>query len=566
MLNIGNLVPASYMKFGEEEYPDLFKFYTVMPTRSTQSTAANIRRPCLYTSLNGGVRWNLESETSGSTTHGFYDVNYGGNFYFDSKNADSTNGAIMAFAHKSSSSSFGSYKARAGLSYPLRLANQSWEWSSVVAYNTANQPDREICKCPNSNRYFCIKNGGGYAYTDGPWGTANWTTTGFGVSGITLTDDGGFKHICVDPEKDHDALVFLNTNDSNKYIRFYLCNLNDLNAPVNYTNVIFTSTLKQATWKYVSIDFLPGVGYLIFFVYSGNNYSEVRILRTHDAVTGEQLPYNGYTWDGVSTIVGNSPMVQYGSHGWYCPWTKEYYFVPNASQVWSTKDGLNWAQVGVNTGAATTTKCQKFMTDGQNIVIATSGSAYYYSRNKGQTWVNDVTLTPNGFNTNRSTDTIVMPFKCKNNIGIDTSDITLGEYYDTSGNVATHVNNFRTNGYIPVDPSTMYVFYGACKNPYGSIANKQKSFYNRIDYYDSNYNWLSHREGYIVWTSGSGSSYGGREVPCLFTSPSNAAYARISCNISNTTVTQAMVDSYKWYFAKEEDFEIMTKYGDIVVN
>lgn len=557
-LSYGLTNPAAFKKGGESEpTPDLFKFYTVVPTRSTESSAANKRRPVLYTSLNGGVRWCYESQSSD-----FYYVNYGGNFYFDAGNTDADHGVLMALAHKSASSSYSAYKARAGLTYPIQLGMQGWETSSAVSYSTANQPNREICKNlngVNSSRYFCIKQGGGFVYNNYAWSTANWTTTAFS-SGFTINDDGGFRHICINPEDNHAALIYFNTNDSNKYIRMTYCNTDDLTSVVDYTTTIWGGTnKKQSEYKYASIGYLPGVGFLIFYAYANNNSFCVRILRTYDPVTGEKLAYNQFVQtDAVQNIgTSNNKMLANGAHSWYCPWTKEYYFLPNAYQVFWTKDGLNWNSSSP-TGASGSTACTKFMTDGQSMVVATSGSAYYYSKDKGQTWWNDVTLTPNGFNTSQSTDTIVLPFKCVNNVSIDTTDITLGYSLNISTGAATSDTPcFYTNEYIPVDPDTSYVFYGACITPHGSIAEKQKTFYNRILYYDSSNNFISGKEG-------AGYTPNQREVPCIFTTPSNAAYARISCMVDNTTVTQELVDSYKWYFAKEDDFVAMTNYGDIV--
>jgi len=566
MLKYGTLIPACFYPYiSSDGYPDICKFYTAMPTRSTESSAANQRRPVLYGSLNGGVRWCYETQSSNNN---FYWANYCGNFYFNS-----TKYNLEAWAHKSPNSNYGTYKASAGTTEPpadLKLGMQTWTTSAVVPYNTSNLPNREICKSfngVNTNRYFCIKEGGGYAYSDTPWGASPWTTTSFGLSNVTLTDDGGFKHICMNPEDDHAALVFFVTNDSNKYLRTYYCNTDSVTSVVDYTTIIWgNTTSKQATYKYVSIDYLPGVGFLIFY----NDYSlgvdegfSVRILRTYDPITGEKLTYNNFIQTDAEQFVGttNNEIVQYGSHGWYCPWTKEYFFAPNAYQVFWTSDGINWNN-SVTTGASRTTACQKFLTDGQSMVVATSGSAYYYSRNKGQGWTTDVTLSPNGFNTARSNDTIVLPFKCENNIGINTSDITLGYSLNIStGAAVSDTTCFYTNEYIPVDPDTSYVFYGACITPHGSIAEKQKTFYNRILYYDSNHNFISGKEG-ADYTHTANQ----REVPCLFTSPSNAAYARISCMVDNTTVTQESIGYYKWYFAKESDFKVMTEYGDIVVN
>lgn len=570
MLKYGTLIPAClYPYIDSDGNPDICKFYTAMPTRSTESSAANQRRPVLYGSLNGGVRWCYESQSS---SNNFYWANYCGNFYFNSPKYH-----LEAWAHKSPNSSYGTYKASAGTTEPpsdLKLGMQTWSTSAVVPYNTSNLPNREICKSFNSvntNRYFSIKEGGGYAYSDAPWGASPWTATSFGLSNVTLTDDGGFKHICMNPEDDHSALVFFVTNDSNKYLRTYYCNTDTVAMVKDYTTIVWGDDVtKQNNYRYVSIDYLPGVGFLIFYTYySGWNIPSefrVRILRTYDPVTGEKLPSNQFVQTDGAQYVGTSDnaMIQYGSHGWYCPWTKEYFFAPNAYQVFWTKDGIHWDSSAV-TGASSSTVCNKFMTDGTSMVVATSGSAYYYSRNKGQTWVSDVTLSPNGFNTNRSNDTIVLPFKCENNIGINTSDLTLGKAIDrTTGAVVDSPTNFYLNGFIPVDPSTSYVFYGSCKTPHNTIFEKQKTFYNRILYYDSSYNYISGKEG-ADYTTPSGTT-ANREVPCIFTSPSNAAYAKVTCNMENVTATQAMVDSYKWYFAKESDFKVMTEYGDIVVN
>ena len=557
-LSYGLTNPAAFIG-RYEEYPDLFKFYTVVPTRSTESSAANKRRPVLYTSLNGGVRWIYESQSSG-----FYNVNYGGNFLFRGND-----GTLTAFAHKSASSSYSAYKARAGLddAHKIRLGIQGWETSSAVAYSTTNQPDRQLCRNLSSSRFFCIRNGGGRVYNNTAWSTANWTLL-TNPSGTTLSDDGGFRHMCINPEREHEALMYLATNDSNKYMRFYLFDTSTNTFGTDYTSTVCygSTTWKQANYKYGSVGYLPGVGYLIFFNYSsGTKGTEVIILRTHDANTGELLPSDQYVREtSTKPFVmynDNAKIVQYGSHGWYCPWTKEYYFVPNANQVFWTKDGLNWNH-SATTGAGTSTACAKFMTDGQSMVVATSGSNYYYSRNKGNGWTTDVTLSPNGFNTGRSNDCIVLPFKCTNNIGINTSDLVLGKTINISTGAVTDSSvNFYLNEYIPVSASTSYVFYGACTTPHGSIAKKQKTFYNRILYYDSNHNFISGKEG-ADYTHTANQ----REVPCLFTSPSNAAYARISCMVDNTTVTQESIGYYKWYFAKEDDFKVMNNYGDIIVD
>lgn len=551
-LSYGLTNPAAFMK-QYEIYPDLFKFYTVVPTRSTESSASTQRRPVLYTSLSGGGGWKYESQSGD-----FYYVNYGGNFYFNSENYH-----LEAWAHKSTSSSYGAYKAACGVTETLsgiKLSQQNWSTSSVVAYNTTNQPSREVCKSfgANSNRYFCIKEGGGYAYNDSPWSTANWTTTSFNSS-FTMNDDGGFKHICVNPEKDHDALIYFVTNDSNKYIRICLCNLSDLAVAKDYTSTIFGSTtLKQTDYKYLSIDYSPYIGgYIIFYNKSGNTRICRRILYIRDPSTGTPYAWNDYHASGEHAFgPSGTQLVQYGSHGWYCPWTEEYFLVGSANAVFWTKDGTNWYMSPSRTSASTSTACVKFLTDGTNMIIATSGSAYYYSMDKGQTWSSGTALSPNGFNTNRSTDTIVLPFRCVNNIGIDTSQVVLGQFYGGNGNIGTLATNFRLDAYIPVDPSTNYVFYG--RDADGLITHS-----NRISFYDSNKTFISRIDSNSQVSTGANTYF-----PVIATSPSNAAYARICCRASGSSsaVTQEMVDSYKWYFAKEDDFKVMTNYGDIVVN
>ena len=533
-----------------ELYPDLFKFYTAVPTRSTESTAANQRRPVLYTSLNGGSGWKYESQSSD-----FYQANYCGNFYFDALNPNVSHGVLMALAHKSASSSYSAYKARCGVNDTIKIGQQNWETSSAVAYSTTNQPSRELCKnlsTTNQYRYFCIRNGGGLIYNDTAWSTANWTSLSL-PSGTTLSDDGGFRHICINPERDHEALVLLTTNDSNKYLRFYLFDTSTNTFGTDYTSTVCYgyTTFKQASYQYCSVDYLPGVGYLIFFNYAtGTKGTEVILLRTHDANTGELLPYNAYTNEGGPFTLYNNDakLVPNGMHGWYCPWTKEYYFVPNAHQVFWTNDGLNWSSSQA-TPAASTAACVKFITDGTNMVVATSGSAYYYSTDKGQTWSSGTSLSPNGFNTSQSNDTIVLPFKCTNNINIGISNVTLGYWLNrTDGQPTSNAQNFYTNDYIPIDASTSYVFYGTNKTTKTIAQN------NRITWYDSNKNWISTQDDTV-----------NANIPALFTSPSNAAFARFSCRIkANTTVTQEMVDSCKWYFAKESDFVPMTEYGNIV--
>ena len=551
-LKYGLTNPAAMMG-SEDIVPDLFKYYSAYPSDSSQSSASSKRRPQLFTSLNYGRSW--QNENTGSSS-GWYHVNYGGNLFFNHENS---NGKLEAWGHKSLNSGYSAYKA---VQDPPHLKKVGWTTSSAVPYSTTNQPNRELCRnhgVTHPNRYFCIKEGGGYAYNDAPWSTANWTAFNFsGVSNITLTDDGGFKHICIDPQTDHYGLVYYTTNDSNKYIRLYLCDLDNLSILTDYTAITVGTTRKQTVYQYLSIDYLPNVGYLLFYNYPQNTNDgfKVRILRTYDEITGEQLPYNQYVLDShdVITVGGSSTkIVQHGSHGWYCPWTKEYYFVPNASQVFWTKDGINWNS-SATTGLSSSSPVYKFFVNGYNsIIIANSATTFYYSTNKGQNWYNDVgALSPNAFNTSRSTDSIVLPFKCTNNIGIDTSNITLGYYLNTTNGQPTSDEKwFYTNDYISIDPDTAYVFYG-------TNTVKEKTRRNSISFYDSNKNWISTTEGY-----GSGSL---NNQLALVTSPSNAAYARVSCRLSDSAVVTSNIPNYQYFFAKEDDFKVMTNCGDIVCN
>ena len=550
-LSYGLTNPAAMMGSEAEVTPDLFKFYTAVPYDSSQSSASNKRRPQLFTSLNGGSGWN--NENTGSTS-GWYWVNYGGNLYFNHEN-----GHLEAWAHKSLSSSYGAYKATQDTPH---LKNVGWNTSSVVAYSTANQPNSELCRNMNSTsypgRYFCIREGGGYAYNNTPWSTANWTTTSFGTS-YAYTENNGFKHICVNPDDTHAALIYLATNDSKKYHRLCYCDLDNLVSVVDYTATALggSTTHYNSDYKSLSIDYLPGVGFLIFYSYLNENGFRVRILRTYDETTGEKLAYNQFVADSHDVIsVGGSvnKIVAQGSHGWYCPWTKEYYFAPNAAQVFWTRDGINWNS-STTTGLSSSALCYKFITDGTRFVVSSSGNGYNYSMNKGQTWTTGATLPLYGFNQNRSTDAITLPYKCINNIGIDTSQVVLGQFYGSNGNIGTLATNFRLDAYIPVDPSTSYVFYG--KNSDGLTHS------NRISFYDSNKTFISRIDSNSQVSVGS-NTYS----PVIAESPSNAAYARICCRISSSSdaVTQELVDSYKWYFAKEDDFKVMTNYGDIVVN
>lgn len=540
-ISYGLTNPAAF-KGQFEEYPDLVKFYTNYPTRYTESSVDNERRPVLYTSLSNGRNWNFESQSTS-----FYWLNYGGNFYFNSSNSH-----LEAWAHKSRSSSYSSYK---GSGDPITLSTQTWT-SKALPYSTTNTPNKEICRNFTSttypNRYFCIKDGGGYAYNDDPWNTDSWTATSFNTSGVVYPSDGGFRHICIDSQDTNSIMVLFATNNSNKYLRVHLRNPNNLALMKDYTAIALGNTgRKMADYKYISIDYLPNVGYLIFYAYQSDPCFQVRILRTYDETTGERLSRTQFVQDSHGSLnVGNSnnEIMPNGCRGWYCPWTKEYFFLPNPYQVFWTKDGVNWSSSN-STGLSSYTTCTGFLTDGINMVVSNSASTYMYSNDKGTTWNTGSTLSPDAFYLWGPNDRIVIPFKCTNNLFRVQPSVTLGYTLDSNtGQPVANAANFYTNEYIPINSNTSYVVYGKNKT------TKLLSYYISIAWYDSNKNFISRSDTNSDYNVG------------IFTSPSNAVYARIRCNLDNTAVTQEAVDSYKWYFAKESDFKAMTNYGDISFN
>lgn len=560
MLKVGNLTPANYMKFGGEEYPDLFKLYNAYYITTTATTASAIRRPHLFGSLNLGANW-VDECPSTSGPSNFYNVNYGGNLYWNSRKEH-----LEAWGHKSINSSYGAYSG--SVASPI-ITNKTWSFSSVIPYNTANQISRYLERSHSTekpNRYFCVKTGGGYAYNDDPWYTKNWTTTNFGT-GFQVVDGssggGGFKMYKLDPENDHYGLFMMNSDSTNKYIRTCLIDTDNLTLLHDYTTTIWgTTTRSPSDYQYYSVEYLPKVGYLIVYKYRSNVGFQVRILRTYDETTGEKLSYDQYVLDShglISVGTSNNNMLYLGARMQYCPWSKEMYFAPNAYQVFWTKDGINWNS-STATGKSASTKCQKLFVDGQNIVVAVDELNFVYSRDKGQTWASksygsSISSNQGIFFTERSNDCIVLPYKCVNNIGINKNNVTIGYWLnDTNGNPTASVPNFYTNDYIPIDPSTSYVFFGR-------RSDGLQAYSNRITFYDSNKNWISTVEG------NNGNWYDG--WPAIATSPSNAAYARISCRLyfaGGVYPTQEQINATKFYFAKESDFKIMTNYGDLYGN
>ena len=545
MLNIGNLVPASYMKFGEE-YPDLFKYYSAYPESTTQSSAANKRRPHLFTSFSG-ASWG--DETSGNV-----------NFYFEGSNS-----LLKSFSHKSLSDSYSSYPATA--TSPIILSVQGWAAGTAIPRSTANQISRYVTKShsvAHPNRYFCVKVGGAYAYNENPLNTPNWTVTDFGT-GYSVKDDsnanfGAFKICAMDKEADHEMMVLFINNTTDLYHRICLVNTDNLTVLKDFTSTVLSeSPYASSTYKNLSVDYLPGIGYLFVYRYANTNGFRSIMLYTYNQATGERLSYNDYYVSSVGSITNsNNTPVALGMRGQYCPWTKEYFLAPNIYQVFWTKDGINWTG-STTTGKAATGKCQKLFVNNSQIVMAVDALNWVFSQDKGQTWETlskgtSTSSTQGIFYPDRSNDTITLPFKCKNNIGINKDNVTLGYWLNTTdGSPTASAANFYTNDYITVDPNTSYVFYGI------NDQSKTMTRNARFTWYNSSKTWIKTDEGT--------SFISGNYQPCIRTSPSNAAYVRMSCRpLPSGTVTQAAVDSYKWYFAKESDFEVVTKYGDLSGN
>lgn len=552
-ISYGLTNPAAFKQgISVDSYPDLVKFYTNYPKDTSQSSAADQRHPQLFTSINNGI--DFENESISSLNNSFYHINYGGNLYFNS-----TTGKLEALGHKSSDSGYDAYKATANWTSGDNVGINDWELSPyTVPYSTTNTPNKEICRSFNSvlspGRYFCIKDGGGYAWNDNPLTTAEWTATSFNTSSVVYPSDGGFKHLCIDSQGSDNILVLFVTNNSNRYIRVNLYDPHTLTLKKDYTTIALNNTnRKLADYRYISVDYLPNVGFLIFYAYQSDPRFQVRILRTYSESTGERLASDQFVQDSHGSLnIGdsNNKIIANGCRGWYCPWTKEYFFLPNPYQVFWTKDGINWSSSN-STGLSSSTTCCGFLTDGINMVVSNSASTYMYSNDKGTTWNSGSTLSPDAFYLWGPNDRMVIPFKCTNNLFKAQPSVTLGYWLnDTDGQPTAHLQNFYTNDYIPVNSNTSYIFYGQNKN------TKANTWNNRITWYDSNKNWISteydHLKGHI---------------PALYTSPSNAAYARLSCRIeSGVDVTQQMVNDCNWYFAKDSDFKPMKEFGDIVFN
>ena len=129
----------------------------------------------------------------------------------------------------------------------------------------------------------------------------------------------------------------------------------------------------------------------------------------------------------------------------------------------------------------------------------------------------------------------------------NTSNISVGYYINrTTGEVTQSDANFMFSQYIPIQPSTSYVAYGRRRG------DNLLSQYNRITWYDANQNFIS-TANYTQNTIGKG------------TSPSNAAYMRLSVNpIGNTDpITIDTVLGFDWYIGKGNTEVPITPYSTI---
>lgn len=548
----GLTFPAAYLRYQSvppEVYPDLFKFYTNGNTGN--------RRPHLWSSLNGGINW--DDEQSGNT--GFYAIEYGGNFIWNNGRT-----RLEALGHQSQSSSYSSYS---GYCTPT-LSRHGWTKGKARAYSGAGCPHTDVVKLVGSNKCYCegMYNNNSYNYyyaSDGITATS-WSSMASSViqgTNATTTSDklrfqnsAGFRQLINASDSDHTPYGLAvcgygkSKNTTNK-LRVILFNLSGNSNAKDYTSAAVGSTTLNGANSVTSVGYLPNVGYLVF----RNNSSRInyRILRTYDPETGDPYAYNAYVSTSTYTIGSSSdPLVADGCSGWYCPWTKEYFLCANGNTVLWTTDGINWSSSAA-TGIGYTNKAIRFLTDGVNMVVASSSTAFKYSTDKGQTWHDGTSLSSNGFYTEPSSDAIVLPFTCTNNLINGMPSVTLGYWLnDTDGEPQASASNLYTNDYIPIDPDTSYVFYGRNKN------TKIHAYSNRITFYDSNKEWISTVEGdqgtwKVSW-------------PAIYTSPSNAAFARFSMRpySSSDAITQSDAEAYKYYFAKESDFAVMTDYGDIL--
>lgn len=294
---------------------------------------------------------------------------------------------------------------------------------------------------------------------------------------------------------------------------------------------ISTSTLDISNSNgYINAAYLKDKGFVVWY---GQTSSSTKVYTKFISLTGTVSSAHDWGTKENADISADN----------YC--SDRVYFV-KGKKVYYTTDGTNWntcsgqlpANIDSNVGAAV------FNTKGIITVSIDSGNKFAVSVDGGATWStgSDSGLSTITYGTSPMNQTVrdygatIIPYYCTNNIYPNNPTFTTGYWIDNSGNITAHASNFYLDDYIPIDPDTSYMFIGKNKTS-GAM-----SFYNRISYYDANRDWIS--------TTGSS----GKGNFITVTSPSNAAYARISCNPTGSTVNQSTVEAYDWFFFKESDF------------
>lgn len=386
MFSYGTLTPATFQTVGSTPTPTtVYKMYACYRNSTTSSS--------LYTSIDGGLTWQNDTGSSGTSTDFAY---LGGTdifLYRDDVNklymlgkGDGTNytGNCTPSVQRES-------WARTRKTYNSSVAG------FTVFYNGSQYWGQDEANVYDSSSYSSTPfSGNGRWYTDNYFGLSIYYAYG--------ENDGCFRDICLNKDDKRYALKKFGYRYYSSYpiqIRIYLCQLLNHTTTKDYTSALLgTTSATTSTHKQLSFEYLPGVGFLSFY----NNSSQLK---------SRTLFTSGYT---PTTYVGGSEVVLGGSdyliksnggRSFYCPWTQELFIVPNANIVLWTSDGVNWNSSNT-TGAGSGTGCCQFLTDGTNMVIATNATTYYHSQDKGQTWTQR-TLANNTFNTGRYDSTIVVP-------------------------------------------------------------------------------------------------------------------------------------------------------------